>query len=162
MKATSKKCYIFLYGRTSMKISTKGRYALKMMIDIAEHGANKMVPIKDISERQGVSLKYMEQIVTNLTKAGLLRSGRGAGGGYMLTKTPAQYTAGEILRALEGKLAPVACLEDAINQCERVSLCKTLGFWGGLYKVIDDYVDSVTLQDLIAPENSANGWEFSI
>ena len=144
-----------------MKISTKGRYALKMMIDIAEHGANKMVPIKDISERQGVSLKYMEQIVTNLTKAALLRSGRGAGGGYMLTKTPAQYTVGEILRALEGKLAPVACLEDAVNQCERVSFCRTLVFWEGLYKVIDEYVDSVTLQDLISREH-ADGQSYSI
>jgi len=145
-----------------MKISTKGRYALRMMIDIAEQGAGKMVPIKYISARQGVSLKYMEQIVTDLTKAGLLRSGRGAGGGYMLTKTPGQYTAGEILRALEGKLAPVACLEDEVNRCDRVSFCKTLGFWEGLHKVIVDYVDSVTLQDLIAPENSADRWAFSI
>ena len=135
-----------------MKISTKGRYALRMMIDIAEHSNNERVPIKEISERQGISVKYLEQIVTNLTRAGLLRSGRGSGGGYSLTKAPDQYTAGEILRAIEGKLAPVACLQDEINQCERNSLCKTLKFWQGLHKVIDDHVDSVTLQDFIKPE----------
>ena len=142
-----------------MMVSTKGRYALRMMIDIAENSDNKisiknMIPIKDISERQGISDKYLEQIVTNLTRAGLLRSGRGSGGGYMLTKTPGQYTVGEILRAIEGKMVPVACLEDEINQCERSSYCKTLGFWKGLSKVIDDYVDSVTLQDFLN-ENAA-------
>ena len=145
-----------------MKISTKGRYALRMMIDIAEHGANEWVPIKDISERQGISVKYLEQIVTSLTRAGFLRSGRGAGGGYMLTKTPEQYTAGEILRAIEGRLAPVACLEDEVNQCERISFCKTLGFWKGFYAVINEYVDSVTLQDLMKQEDTAGGWAFSI
>ena len=132
-----------------MKISTKGRYALRMMIDIAEHSADGWVPIKDISERQGISLKYLEQIVTTLTRTGLLRSGRGSSGGYMLTKAPDQYTIGEILRVIEGKLAPVACLGDEINQCERNTYCKTLSFWTGLYKLIDDYVDSVTLQDVI-------------
>ena len=132
-----------------MKISTKGRYALRMMIDIAEHGDNGWVPIKDVSKRQEISTKYLEQIVTNLTRAKLLRSGRGSGGGYMLAKTPDQYTAGEILRAIEGDLAPVACLKDEVNQCERSNCCKTLGFWKGLYKLIDKYVDSVTLQDFI-------------
>jgi len=120
-----------------------------MMIDIAEQSDGEWVPLKDISERQEISVKYLEQIVTNLTRAGLLRSGRGSGGGYMLTKAPDQYTAGEILRAIEGKLAPVACLEDETNQCKRSSHCKTLGFWKGLFETIDHYVDSVTLQDFI-------------
>ena len=132
-----------------MKVSTKGRYALRMMIDIAEHYVDERIPMKDVSERQGISLKYLEQIVTNLTRAGLLRSGRGAGGGYTLTKAPDEYTVGEILRAIEGKLAPVACLGYEINPCERSRHCKTLGFWQGLYQVIDDYVNSVTLQDLL-------------
>ncbi|MCL2099433.1 MAG: RrF2 family transcriptional regulator [Oscillospiraceae bacterium] len=130
-----------------MKISTKGRYALRMMLDISENSNNEWIPIKEISERQGISIKYLEQIVTSLTRAGLLRSGRGPQGGYMLTKLPEQYTAGEIIRAIEGKLAPVACLADEVNLCERKDCCKTLGFWQGLYETIDSYVDSVTLKD---------------
>lgn len=145
-----------------MKISTKGRYALRMMIDIAEHSNNNPVPIKEISKRQGVSGKYLEQIVTNLTRTGLLRSERGSAGGYSLTKKPEQYTIGEILHAIEGKLAPVACLEDETNQCKRSNICKTLNFWKGLYKVIDDYIGSVTLQDLIELENTENKGDFSI
>ena len=145
-----------------MKISTKGRYALRMMIDIAEHSAGERVPIRDISGRQQISIKYLEQIVTNLTRSGLLRGERGSGGGYSLTKAPDQYTVGEILRTIEGNLAPVACLQDEINRCERSSLCKTLGFWQGLYRVIDDYVDSATLQDFIKPEPPGDGWGFSI
>jgi Rrf2 family protein len=120
-----------------------------MMIDIAEHGGGGRVSIKEISERQDISVKYLEQIVTHLTKTGLLRSERGSGGGYQLTKAPDCYTAGEILRAIEGKLAPVACLQDEANLCGRAGICKTLGFWQGLYKVIDEYVDSVTLKDFI-------------
>ncbi|MCL2227729.1 MAG: RrF2 family transcriptional regulator [Oscillospiraceae bacterium] len=139
-----------------MKVSTKGRYALRMMIDIAENSDESgRIPIRDISERQGISIKYLEQIVTNLTRAGLLRSVRGSGGGYNLTKKPEQYTVGEILRAIEGKLAPVACLEDDVNQCGRVDICLTIGFWEELYRIIDDYVDSKTLQDLLGQENAA-------
>lgn len=131
-----------------MKISSKGRYALRMMVDIAENDTGKWVTIKGISERQGISVKYLEQIVTNLTRAGLLRSERGPQGGYMLTKLPEQYTAGQIIRAIEGKLAPVACLNDEVNLCERSGYCKTLDFWKGLYENIDNYVDSVTLKEL--------------
>ena len=145
-----------------MKVSTKGRYALRMMIDIAEHSASEWVSIRDISERQAISVKYLEQIVTNLTRTGLLRSERGAGGGYMLTKSPDRYTAGEILRAIEGKLAPVACLEDEVNKCNRISFCKTLDFWKGLYAVISGYVDSVTLQDLMKSEDPADGLSYVI
>lgn len=133
-----------------MKISTKGRYALRMMIDIAKHSQGQWVPIKEISERQGISVKYLEQIVTSLTKSGLLRSFRGSGGGYMLTRSPEQYTAGQILRTIEGKLAPVACLEDEENLCERKDRCLTLNFWQGLYQVINTYADSVTLLDLVS------------
>jgi len=137
-----------------VKISTKGRYALRMMIDIAENSAEReRVSIRDISGRQGISVKYLEQIVTNLTRAGLLRSVRGSGGGYNLTKTPSQYTVGEILRAIEGKLAPVACLEDDVNRCKRVEICSTVRFWEGLYRLIDDYVDSKTLQDFLSKES---------
>ena len=134
-----------------MKISSKGRYALRMMIDLAERAHDTKTPMKEVSENQNISIKYLEQIVTSLTRAGLLRSERGAQGGYMLTRSPEKYTVGEILRAIEGKLAPVACLEDDVNQCVRVKFCKTIDFWSGLYKTINDYVDSVTLQDLIAP-----------
>lgn len=131
-----------------MKISSRGRYALRMMIDVAENSKYGKVTIKEISDRQDISIKYLEQIATVLTRADLLRSERGAQGGYMLTKAPDQYTAGEILRTIEGKFAPVACLEDEVNQCKRAMVCKTLDFWEGLYKVIDEYVDSVTLYDL--------------
>ena len=139
-----------------MKVSTKGRYALRMMIDIAENSNNGMVTIKDISERQGISIKYSEQIVFNLKRAGLLRSSRGTGGGHMLAKAPNQYIAGEILRAIEGKLAPVACLESDVNLCERKDCCKTLHFWEGLYRVIDEYVDSVTLQDFLTSDKKGD------
>ena len=132
-----------------MKISTRGRYALRMMLDIAEHGAGALVSVKEVSGRQGISVKYLEQIVSGLTRAGLLRSERGASGGYALVKPPEKYTAGEILRAIEGRLAPVACLEGEENECEHSGRCKTLAFWAGLQGVIDGYVDTVTLADLL-------------
>lgn len=131
-----------------MKISSRGRYALRMMIDIAQHDNTEWLSIKDISERQGISVKYLEQIVTNLTRSGLLLSSRGPQGGYKLSKTPDKYTAGQILRTIEGDLAPVACLETEENRCERRNICPTIDFWEGLYDVINKYVDSVTLQDL--------------
>ena len=131
-----------------MKISTKGRYALRIMIDLAEHGKGEYIRLKDISERQGITLKYMEQIMPMLTKAGYVRSYRGDNGGYMLAHEPEFYTAGDILRTTEGSLAPIPCLEDVPNRCERQDQCRTLKFWEGLSKVIDEYVDSVTLADL--------------
>jgi len=131
-----------------MKISSKGRYALRMMIDLALNNNGEWISIKDVSERQGISVKYLEQIVTNLTRSGLLLSSRGPQGGYMLAKAPEQYTAGQILRVIEGKLAPVACLEGDTNICERRGICPTIHFWEGLYEVVNNYVDSVTLQDL--------------
>ena len=132
-----------------MKISTKGRYALRMMIDIAENEKNGSVSLKDISKRQDISLKYLEQIVGLLTRAGFLKSRRGAGGGYILTKAPEKYTVGDILRVTEGNLAPVACLEEKDNLCPKAENCKAVKFWQGLYKVINSYLDGTTLLELI-------------
>ena len=145
-----------------MKISSKGRYALRMMIDLAEHNSSEWISLKDISERQGISIKYLEQIVTVLNKSGLLKSSRGPQGGYMLAKSPEKYTVGQILRVIEGNLAPVACLETDVNICERRSICPTLKFWEGLNTVINQYVDSVTLQNLAHKQPVDNGWDFSI
>ena len=132
-----------------MKISTKGRYALRTMLDLAMHDEGILIPLKDISHRQGITVKYLKQVMNLLSKAGYVRSVRGAGGGYRLAKAPSAYTVGDILRTAEGSLAPVACLEDEINQCPRASECLTLSFWQGLADTIDYYVDSVTLEDLI-------------
>jgi Rrf2 family protein len=139
-----------------MTISTKGRYALRLMLDIAEHNSGESISIKDISTRQEISIKYLEQIVSFLCKAGLLKSVRGSRGGYKLVKEPNQYTIGEILRVTEGNLYPVACLEDEQNKCARVSVCKTIDFWKGLYDLVNKYVDGVTLQDLIDKNENNN------
>jgi Rrf2 family protein len=120
-----------------------------MIIDIAEQGNEKCVALKDVSERQKISTKYLEQIVTHLTKTGLLRSVRGAQGGYVLTKAPEDYSVGEILRAIEGNFAPVACLESNFNSCDRQHSCRTLRFWKGLHETINDYIDSTKLSDLM-------------
>ena len=144
-----------------MKISSKGRYALRMMIDIAEQNSGEWISLKDISERQGISVKYLEQIVNRLTKAGLLVSSRGAQGGYRLTKRPEEYTVGQILRVIEGSLAPVACLETEMNLCDRRGGCPTLAFWQGMHNLVTDYVDSVTLKEL-ASSVPADGSDFCI
>lgn len=135
-----------------MKISTKGRYALRLMIDIARYGDGGLVSLKDVAERQGISQKYLEQIVGLLNKSGFLRSERGAQGGYRLAKRPEEYTVGSILRLTEGNLAPVACLEDEENHCERCDQCATLDFWTGLYRTVNAYIDRYTLADLVAGE----------
>ena len=132
-----------------MVISTKGRYALRLMLDIAMQGGDTPVPLHDVAERQGVSFKYLEQIVPPLSKAGFLKSVRGANGGYLLTKDPSEITTGDILRAGEGNLAPVACLANDEIDCPRADLCVTLPFWKGLDKAITTYIDSVTLADLV-------------
>lgn len=132
-----------------MKVSTKGRYALRLMIDLAEHGRGDFIPLKEISARQNVSVKYLEQIVNQLSRAGLLRSVRGAQGGYRLAKAPEEYTAGEILRVTEGGLEPIACLAETAVPCPRGAECETLDFWVGLAERINAYVDSVTLADLV-------------
>ena len=132
-----------------MKISTKGRYALRLMLDLAENGPESCVALRDVSTRQNISIKYLEQIVSLLCKNGLLKSTRGAQGGYMLAKKPSEYTIGEILQVTEGNLAPITCLADAPNRCERYATCGTVGFWEGLYKTIRAYTDSYTLEDLL-------------
>ena len=133
-----------------MKISTKGRYALRLMLDIALNDAKTPVRIKDIAERQQISDKYLEQIVSSLNKAGFVKSLRGPQGGYRLTKKPEEYTVGMILRLIEGSLAPVACLDDDINNCTRADRCPTLLLWEKLYDAISEVVDNITLADLIS------------
>lgn len=132
-----------------MKISTKGRYAVRMICYIAEHGSERAVPIKEISEHQGISLKYLEQIAILLVKAGYIKSIRGAQGGYKLTKSPDDYTVGMILRLTEGNIAPVSCLADDNNQCERSCQCQTLFIWQRVYDAVCSVVDNITITDII-------------
>lgn len=139
-----------------MKISTKGRYALRLMLDIALMDNNEYIKIKDISKRQNISDKYLEQIVTILSRAGFVKSARGASGGYKLSKDPKEYTVGMILRLTEGSLAPVACVEYEDNDCKRYDNCATVEVWKKLYKSILDVVDSITLQDVLDIHKSKN------
>ena len=132
-----------------MKISTKGRYALRMLIDLAEHRDEGYIALKDIAERQNISKKYLEQIVLLFTKTDLLKTSRGYQGGYMLAKQPGECTVGEILRITEGSLAVVPCVEQDPIECRRSADCPVIGVWQGLYKVINEYLDSVTLQDIL-------------
>lgn len=138
----------------AMKISTKGRYSLRMLLDLAEHRDKGFVPLKDIAARQNVSKKYLEQIVALFNSSDILRTNRGYQGGYMLIKRPDQYTVGEILRITEGGLCPISCLETDPNECPRSGFCKTLPVWKGLDAVISDYLDGITLQDIL--DNSTN------
>lgn len=131
-----------------MKFSTKSRYALRLMAELAHRPAGATVSLKEICERQQLSLKYLEQIVTPLARAGLVKSERGSQGGYRLTRSPADYTAGEILRAIEGSVAPIPCLGSETNDCPLSGQCFTLPFWTGLDEVINQYIDSVTLEQL--------------
>ena len=132
-----------------MKISTKGRYALRLMLDLAINNTGEPVRIKDIASRQEISDKYLEQIISVLNKAGYVRSLRGPQGGYKLAREPKEYTVGMILRLTEGSLAPVACLEDEVNECSRQDECATLILWEKLYDAIKDVVDGYTLADLV-------------
>ena len=145
-----------------MKISTKGRYALRMMLDLAVHDTGEYISLKDISERQDITVKYLEQIVTALTRSGYLRSRRGNNGWYRLAKRPEDYTIGDILRVMEGPLNPVPCLEGDSNPCVRCEDCTVLPFWKGFAKVINEYVDSVTLQDLKDQSEALAGNDFVI
>ena len=132
-----------------MKISTKGRYALRLMVDLAEHKDSGLIALKDVAKRQNISKKYLEQIVPVLNGAGLLTTNRGNRGGYKLAKEPKEYTVGDILRITEGSIAPVSCLESDVNSCERKNFCQTLYVWEGLYKVVNEYLDSITVQDIV-------------
>ncbi len=131
-----------------MKISTKGRYALRVMIDLALNSKDRFVSLNEISKRQNISNKYLEQIISLLNKAGYLETARGNMGGYKLLKKPSEYVVGDILRATEGDLAPIFCLTEN-GDCERKKECMTYSFWEGLDQVITEYVDSKTLEDLI-------------
>ena len=132
-----------------MKISTRGRYALRLMLDLAVFSDGAPVSLRDVAKRQGISDKYLEQIVTPLSKAGLVRSVRGANGGYLLTRKPEEYTVGDILRPLEGDLAPVECATDAAY-CERCGECVTLELWQEIHRAVSQVVDNTTLADLVA------------
>ena len=136
-----------------MKISTRGRYAIRVLLDLAEHNNGEYIPLMDIAKRQEISEKYLESIVSVLSKNKFVTALRGKGGGYRLARDPGQYTIGSILRLTEGSLAPVACLEDEPNLCERAAFCVTLKMWEGCYKVINEYFDGITLQDLLEQGN---------
>ena len=141
-----------------MKISTKGRYALRMLVYLARHESNGYISLKEIADEQSISKKYLEQIVPMLNKSGILRTNRGNHGGYMLAKRPDECSVGDILRATEGSLAPVACLEYEENDCPRMSDCCTLYIWEGLYKAVSDYLDSISLQDILSHSESGNDY----
>ncbi len=132
-----------------MKISTKGRYALRMLIDLAEHKNEGYIALKDIAARQNISKKYLEQIVPILNHSDILNTNRGYQGGYKLAKSADKYKVGDILRLTEGSLTPVACLDNNPVGCDRVADCATFPLWQGLYKVITDYLDGITIQDII-------------
>ena len=142
-----------------MKISTKGRYALRMMLDLAEHQKDGYVALKDVAARQGISKKYLEQIVPILNRSDVLQTNRGFQGGYRLARKPKDYTVGEILRLTEGSLAPVACLDGDCKGCSRSDECPTLSVWKNLDKLINDYLDGVTLDQLVAPNE---GYDYVI
>lgn len=132
-----------------MLISTRGRYALRVMIDLAQHRDEGYVPMKDVAERQGISLKYIGGIMPVLTKNKLVEGIHGKGGGYRLTKAPNEYKIGDILRLTEGDLSPVACLKADAKPCPRKAQCATVGLWEELKEVIGDFLDKKTLSDLM-------------
>ena len=133
-----------------MKISTKGRYALRLMMDIAANGGEKPVSIKEIAKRQDISDKYLEQIISILNSAGFVRSVRGAQGGYVLKRKPEEYTAGMILRLTEGSLAPVSCVDGEEPACGRIENCATFQLWKRLNQAVSGVVDEITLADLVS------------
>lgn len=132
-----------------MKVSTKGRYALRFMIDLAQNSNGQPIRIKDVAKRQEISDKYLEQVVSLLNKANFVKSVRGPQGGYTLTREPKDYTVGEILRMTEGDMVPVSCLAGDTNNCERANGCVTLKLWEKLDNAISDVIDNTTLEDLI-------------
>ena len=141
-----------------MLISTKGRYALRIMIDLAEHQTDEFISLREIAQRQEISEKYLESIIRMLVKARVVESLRGKGGGYRLNKTPDQYTVGCILRLTEESLAPVSCLENGAVPCARAAECRTLPMWQGLDKVINEYLDGILLSDLVLPDSAGDNY----
>ncbi len=140
-----------------MKISTKGRYALRLMLDLASNDQKEPIRIKEIAQRQNISVKYLEQIISGLSRAGYVNSSRGPAGGYRLAKEPKEYTIGMILRATEGDMAPVSCLEGEINECERCNDCVTLRLWQEIYDAVQAVIDKYTLEDLMNWQREKNG-----
>jgi Rrf2 family protein len=132
-----------------MKISTKGRYGLRVMIDIATHAQDEYISLKDIAARLGITVKYLEQIVAPLNKAGFLASMRGNSGGHKLAVSPTECKVGDILRVMEGNLSPVECVASGEIECPLAESCATVNFWKGLDDVVNNYIDSYTLNDLI-------------
>lgn len=145
-----------------MKVSTKGRYALRLMLDLAVNNTGDYITLKTISDRQNISVKYLEQIIASLVKLGYVKGLRGSKGGYKLAKDPKDYTIGMILRVTEGSLAPIACIEDSPNECERSGECITLDFWKKLNDAINNVVDNITLADLIDNYNAKVGNNYII
>ncbi len=138
-----------------MKISTRGRYSFRMMIDLATHYNEGFIALKDISARQNISKKYLEQIIPFLNRSNLLHSNKGHTGGYRLAKAPSEITVREILESAEGSLAPVSCMDNVPNLCENCDGCTTLPVYEGLYHVILDYLNGITLQDVIDKQSDA-------
>lgn len=142
-----------------MMISTKGRYSLRVLIDLAEHSSGEYIPMKDVASRQDISLKYAEKLLPVLTKNNLIEGVHGKGGGYRLTKSPEEYTVWEVLKIAEGDLAPVACLEENAKPCSRASDCRTLGMWKEYYEMTKKYFSGITIADLM---KTATGGDYVI
>ena len=145
-----------------MRVSTKGRYALRMMTDLAEHREDGFISLKDVAERQGISKKYLEQIIPVFNQSNLLRANRGSQGGYMLARSPEKITVGEILRLTEGSLSPVACVDPEPAECDKMATCPMLPVWKGLAKVIDDYLDGITLGDILDSMSANDEYNYVI
>ena len=143
-----------------MLISTKGRYALRVMVDLAEHQAAGRIPLKEIAARQGISEKYLENILATLVRANMLSGMRGKGGGYVLTRPPEQYTVESILRVTEDSIAPVSCLDPDADACPHSAECRTLPMWRGLDKLITEYFENITLADLT--HSDPGGYDYVI
>ena len=141
-----------------MLISTRGRYALRLLIDMAEHSGKDYIKLKDVAERQDISEKYLESIVKQLVTGHIIVGLRGKGGGYRLSKAPDEIVVGEVMRIMEGGLAPVACLENESFNCPRSGMCRTLNFWRGLDDVIHKYIDSYTIADFMRTDESGNDY----
>ena len=139
-----------------MLVSTRGRYAIRVMIDLAEHMNGKYIPMKEIADRQDVSLKYMTKIMQALTKSGMLDGQHGKGGGYKLNRDPEEYRVGDILRLTEGTLAPVACIDETDCKCDRSFECRTRPMWNELDKLISEYLDGITIADLMEGNTAGN------
>ena len=139
-----------------MKVSTKGRYAIRVMLDLALHNTGEYIPLKDVAKRQGLTVKYLEQIISMLGRAGMVNSLRGNNGGYRLARRPEEYRIGDILRITEGEFDLVPC-QESIENCERYETCAAMKFWSGLNEVITEYVDSWTIADLMAEDQN---WDY--